>query len=380
MTKPYTILRNIFAAITSLAVTLVVVNAVYAWFEPLNQELRYSGTRHRFMGYDPKLGWANRPNTVGHFTDSGIDVLVHINSQGMRYHELGPKTRYRVAVLGDSLVQGAVVQEGLRFTDLLENDLNVDVLNYGVIGYGPVQTLLDLDRVIQSQPDLVIYTFTLYNDFMDNVHNQSGDLFRPYAELDGDDHIRIMGEPVPDYTDSTFYRDPWPARYPLFRLFYFTIHDRFPELSTFLFGKFKVGGPPMGNFAFSMEMLRYHEENATVTEVLKINKLLLQAIRDKLAAAHIPLVLFAAPSQPDFASIPPMPDEAAPLRYLRQQALELNVPMVTIPGFKPSPENTLPDDIHWRPLTHRMAADNLAPVILEYEKNALQKQQGAESQ
>ena len=59
----------------------------------------------------------------GVFKRSEFTNAIAINNDGMRYHEVGPKSGYRVAVLGDSFTWGHGVEEAQRFTDLVEKQL-----------------------------------------------------------------------------------------------------------------------------------------------------------------------------------------------------------------------------------------------------------------
>ncbi len=68
------------------------------------------------------------------------------NSRGLRYHEIPtekPPNTYRVFVSGDSFTEGVGVDDGKRFTDLLEgkfqsSDTSVLFINGGLSGTGPL--------------------------------------------------------------------------------------------------------------------------------------------------------------------------------------------------------------------------------------------------
>ena len=66
-----------------------------------------------------------RPNTRGeihHHILSGRDVVIEVNSLGLRYPELPPKSpeEFRVFVLGDSITFGDFVDEGETWTRQME--------------------------------------------------------------------------------------------------------------------------------------------------------------------------------------------------------------------------------------------------------------------
>jgi hypothetical protein len=96
-----------------------------------------------------------------------------------------PPGVYRVAVLGDSMVEAAQVPAEERFTDLLEHAVAaspacassaaggrgraVEVLNFGVAGYGTAQEWLYYrGHARRFAPDLVLLVFSTLNDVRNN--------------------------------------------------------------------------------------------------------------------------------------------------------------------------------------------------------------------
>lgn len=95
--------------------------------------------------YDPLLGWAPRPNAVSR------DGLYQYNSQTLRapreYAAIPPTGTIRIALFGDSFIHGDEVPFEQSFGYQLERKLNADgyvveVLNFGVPGYGTDQAFL----------------------------------------------------------------------------------------------------------------------------------------------------------------------------------------------------------------------------------------------
>jgi len=129
--------------------------------------LPLDGAIHR-RSANPELFWEMTPGAQGDF--QGIQV--RINSVGLRSPEITPEkpagTR-RIALLGDSIVFGAGVEEGQVAARQLETILRerlggrIEVINAGVSGYNAVQeAALFFDRVARYQPDLVIVGY--FND------------------------------------------------------------------------------------------------------------------------------------------------------------------------------------------------------------------------
>src|SRR5690606_14763975 len=97
------------------------------------------------------------------------------NPQGIRDDEpVGPKPpdERRVVVLGDSIVFAVQVEHHETFCERLEAHLNTRgdgrryrVLNAGVQGYGPIESLRFLERIAaEFEPDLVLFVSFVAND------------------------------------------------------------------------------------------------------------------------------------------------------------------------------------------------------------------------
>jgi len=140
-------------------------------------------TGHRYL-FDDELGWRNIPNWEAQTGGRHLKI----NSKGLRDreypHEKPPGTK-RILVLGDSYVWGYGVGNNERFTDFLEiqlgrEDINCEVLNSGVSGYGTDQEYLWFrSEGVKYQPDLVILAFFVLNDPMNNVSAVQYGLSKP---------------------------------------------------------------------------------------------------------------------------------------------------------------------------------------------------------
>jgi hypothetical protein len=108
-----------------------------------------------------------RPNTRSQILRHSLserDVLIEVNSIGLRYPELGPKTKdeFRVLVLGDSITLGDFVPEDETFTRQLEKltsgrNPRVRFNNAGLPGVGTMEELYLYEEVRDRvQPDLVL--------------------------------------------------------------------------------------------------------------------------------------------------------------------------------------------------------------------------------
>ena len=91
----------------------------------------------------------------------------------------------RIAVLGDSFVDALQVMLEERITEILEGDLGVEVLNFGLEGSGTdIQLLRWRSIVRQYEPDLVILVFFEGND-VSEVYGNSHPGIEPHFVLNG---------------------------------------------------------------------------------------------------------------------------------------------------------------------------------------------------
>jgi len=145
-----------------------------------------------FYTTDYYRGFALRPGIEGRYQREGASY-VRINSDGQRDREHAktkPPDTVRIAVLGDSFAEAMHVPMEQTFWSLLERKLeechaypgkHVEVMNFGVSGYGTAQELMTLrQKVWDYSPDLVLLTFTTYNDVYDNSRALSKTQDVPY--------------------------------------------------------------------------------------------------------------------------------------------------------------------------------------------------------
>lgn len=145
-----------------------------------------------FYQYSECCGSALRPSFEGAFSKEG-STHIKINSDGLRDREYTvskPESVYRIAVLGDSYTEALQVTEDEAFWGILEAQLNsperqVEVMNFGVSGYGTAQELHMLrHKVLKYQPDLVVLAFLTGNDIRNNAEVLEKSPLRPYYLLE----------------------------------------------------------------------------------------------------------------------------------------------------------------------------------------------------
>ncbi len=150
-----------------------------------------------FRRPDPVLGWTLAPGVAGMHRKECKNFL-RINDRGFNdAPRTVPKPRgtFRVAVLGDSFTEAAEVPRQKNFCSLTEQALadrpvpgwdRIEDLNFGVVGYGLSQQLLQLRKTVWAyDPDLVVVALYLGNDISDDDYRLAESIrdARPYFEL-----------------------------------------------------------------------------------------------------------------------------------------------------------------------------------------------------
>lgn len=133
------------------------------------------------------------PSTSRSFThlegNGGHTVLTRINSAGYRGAELEASPERRIVVYGDSSIQAEFTAREATFAARLGDRLDrgcpwhTEVVNAGIVGYGPDQILRKLEAELPVlEPDLVIVAIFADNDLGDLLRNKIFEL-SPDGEL-----------------------------------------------------------------------------------------------------------------------------------------------------------------------------------------------------
>lgn len=174
----------------------------------------------QFYTYSKWCGWKMLPGSSGWQTDEGRAWL-RANRWGFRGPDwtlAKPAGTLRIAVLGDSMTEAQQVPEDQTFCAVIERMLkrdlplpptsrfhsvrNVEVMNFGVDGYGTAQELLTLEHdVWRFSPDVIVLAFFNGNDLRNNSVVLEGDQCRPfYVDRNG---AFVLGGP---FIDSRWFR------------------------------------------------------------------------------------------------------------------------------------------------------------------------------
>lgn len=173
-------------------------------------------TRQSFDRHHPQRGWALAPNLRALPVFAGKKLSSNSRGlRGAREVEL-PKQpgRLRIAIFGDSFTFGEDVSDEETFAHQLELLLNeagaaVEVLNFGVHGYGHDQMLLYLREALPLyQPDLVLLGY-VSDDSLRNL-TTFRDFAKPRFRLRGGE-LALEGAPVPTPA-ALLARERWRSR------------------------------------------------------------------------------------------------------------------------------------------------------------------------
>lgn len=143
--------------------------------------LRLAGYSYpEFYTRDEVRGSALLPGAEGWYRTEG-EAYIRINSDGFRDQEHAlakPEGTFRIAIVGDSYCEALSVSLEEAFWSVMGRKLQecdafggkrIELMNFGVSGYGTAQELLTLrEKVWKYSPDLVLLAVTTNNDVTDN--------------------------------------------------------------------------------------------------------------------------------------------------------------------------------------------------------------------
>lgn len=178
-------IKNVLLSIFSFVIAIALIELGIVIFNPELFKKNQPSFQTKLYQFDERLGWVNSPNTTETYRRKEFSYEVSINSSGMRDAEIAnDDSRINIAVIGDSFVWGIGAKYGERFTEIIEQNVpSINILNFGVSGYGTLQEYLQLDDVFKQNVDYVILTVCLANDLLDNTETYRYHYAHPYAAL-----------------------------------------------------------------------------------------------------------------------------------------------------------------------------------------------------
>lgn len=245
---------------------------------------------------DALLGWTFIPEKRGaivYFGEAGH--YIQINEAGFRDDSFeGITEGKRIMVIGDSFVSNVSVKDDKVFTEVLEtNLLGVNVMNFGVNGYGQVQEMLLLEKwVDQVNPDMVILMVYVRNDFADNIGRGQWNRKKPIAIWDDQLKSVRLDTLIPD--DAMAKKDSLTWRiYHNLHLYHF-VSKRIINIKSRY--KSKNDEQKILPYAPSEGYLTKNEPSEEMKKMEEVMEYLLLKMAGKLKARNIPMLIVTAPS------------------------------------------------------------------------------------
>lgn len=158
------------------------------------------GARISWSEPDPFLGWRNSPGrTYWHRLEADHAITGRMNNFGWRDIDRMPQKEtetYRIAFLGDSMVEALNVELDSTFLSISEKRLSkelnrkIELLNFGRSGMTQSEEFLVLKHhAMQFSPDMVILFFLPYNDIPDISRSTASTLMRPFYHMAEDGQL-----------------------------------------------------------------------------------------------------------------------------------------------------------------------------------------------
>ena len=318
------------------------------------------GANYAFYQYDARLGWSNQPLASGILSREEFRTAVENNALAMRDKHRTPQSDIpRIAVLGDSFTWGFGVEAKERYTDIAETALEkhkIEVWNFGVSGYGPIQYLLQIEDIVRLRPKAVLIGFCLRNDWHDNLFWERYGYYAPYA-VNNNGSLEIQGYPIPN---NKKFGDHHTLKIEEFLRFlhanskiYALLHERLNIQY--------ASGPQAGLDGYGENDI-YRPDAPKRAEAIAINALILKEIKSRLDQAGIPLLLLFASTKMEYGTPKPGFDPKAAREALLATATALEIPCLD-PTDQLGLEDFFERDGHWNRAGHAKVAALLAPWL-----------------
>jgi hypothetical protein len=355
------VLQNAAILLTSCVIALGGIElALRAW----GPDVIRMGSAFTFHRFDPVLGWDNLAGAEGQFIRLEFSYPVRINADGLWDADIHARRpgEFRVAVLGDSFTWGLGAAYGERFTEVIEaRNPRINVLNFGVTAFSPVQEMLQLDKAIALKSDYVVIAICLANDLFENVTSSVYEHVKPYVRLTPDGNgFEVRGYPLPEQVEVGSYLFGWKSQSRMVSLVDLYINQKLQQQ------------PEADKSPIDPSMLYIPNERLPaeirkpVTDAFKLNELILAAMKHKIDTAMGPdrFAVLLVPTKWDLPGDLPRSDAVYDTVAKRLLASLTRLGIPAVDGRAVITEDDFwKRDMHWRPSGHRKIGNLLGEYL-----------------
>ena len=289
---------KIILGLVSFCVGILLCEGLLSWIKP--QVYR----RPQVWQFDRELGWKHIPLASGWQVKPEFEVEFRINADGLRdgeyQREKTPQSR-RILAFGDSFAEGWGVQLEESVSKQLEGrlrktapEVDTEVINFGVAGYGTDQELLFFEKLGRLyEPDLVL-VFFYPNDLWNNGKRRGMGAergYKPFFRLGRDNHLRLFGVPV---RKTPFWDENARASRPFFERLDHYLGQRWHLYV--LFEKAMAPEIPKGQQQMFYEGLYGTRDDPKLAQLWELTGRLLQAFHSSARQAGAEMVLVYVPT------------------------------------------------------------------------------------
>ena len=186
--------------VKTIVFSIIIFTLFLAALEIFFRVTHLFGARISWAEPDPLLGYKFTPGkTYWSFKENDHPITGRINSFGWRDDEWSidkPDNVYRIAILGDSVVEAIEVEQDRTFMAVAgkkfnqnSDGLKIEFLSFGRTSFTQTEELLVLKQMVeQFSPDMVMVLFLPLNDIQDVSKETTTDRLRPFF------HVSETGE------------------------------------------------------------------------------------------------------------------------------------------------------------------------------------------
>jgi hypothetical protein len=317
-----------------------------------------------------------RPTQSGRTSNACLNINhIHVNSVGFRDKEWTLKT-YKIAVLGDSFMQGAHLPEGTLVHQVLESLLQVPAMNVGIDGFGTLHEYLVFQKyVAKYRPEVVLVFFFPLNDVADNSARLRKGTIQPMPRgiIDASGTIDVQYPSIRSESQSAIHR--FVKQHVKTAVLVRRTYEYFNEMY--------IDGHNVDTGGVYMPESDAYKEAWTITEHYLVK--LKEAVAKnggQLFLVPVPEYIQLSPTWEQdikaYARVSALPEgfsRERPIRKIEALAKAHEVQIIHLDHFfreyrdrwkLPAPYFYYRCDGHWNPLGHFLAANLVAKFLVEH--------------